>query len=115
MGFPFSTLSSGAGGLPKDNSPLLNVRQVPLPARLDATQVAVILGFEPHHIPVLSSAGLLKPLGRPMRNAVKFFAAKQIEECANDARWLNEATELIYSHWQSKNARKTPHVLAAAA
>ena len=101
--------------LPKDNSPLLNVRQVPLPARLDATQVAVILGFEPHNIPTLIAGGLLKPLGKPMRNAVKFFAAKQIEECANDARWLDEATELIYEHWQGKNARKAPLVLAAAA
>jgi hypothetical protein len=115
MGFPFSNFTSGQGGLPKDNSPLLNVRQVPLPARLDATQVAVILGFEPHHIPVLIGAGLLKPLGKPMRNAVKYFAAKQIEEYANDAKWLNAATEIVYEHWQGKNARKTPPVLAAAA
>jgi hypothetical protein len=38
-----------------------------VPARLDATQTAWFLGFEPHEIPRLVTAGLLKPLGHPAR------------------------------------------------
>jgi len=34
-----------------------------VPARLDANQAAWFLGFEPHEIPRLVTAGLLKPLG----------------------------------------------------
>src|SRR5208283_164358 len=44
-----------------------------VPARLDATQAAWYLGFEPHEIPRLVTAGLLKPLGHPARNSTKFF------------------------------------------
>jgi hypothetical protein len=36
-----------------------------VPARLDATQAAWFLGFEPQEIPMLVAAGLLKPLGHP--------------------------------------------------
>ena len=43
-----------------------------VPGRLDALQAAWFLGFEPHEIPILIAAGLLKPLGHPARNATKF-------------------------------------------
>ena len=33
------------------------------PARLDATQTAWFLGFDPHEVLMLIAAGLLKPLG----------------------------------------------------
>ena len=36
---------------------------VTLPARLNRTQTADYLGFEPDHITLLIKAGLLKPLG----------------------------------------------------
>jgi len=50
----------------------LNLRN--LPARLTSEEAAWFLGFAPHAVPVLVAAGLLKPLGQPARNAVKYFA-----------------------------------------
>jgi len=46
-----------------------------LPARLDAEQVAWVLNYQPHDVPVLVAARLLKPLGNPQPNSVKYFAA----------------------------------------
>jgi hypothetical protein len=48
---------------------------VTLPARMNRTQAADYLGFEPDHITLLIKAGLLKPLGRPKPNSDKYFAA----------------------------------------
>jgi len=46
---------------------------VSLPGRLNAAEAAWRLGFEPDHIPILVTAGQLKPLGNPPPGAVKFF------------------------------------------
>jgi len=74
--------------------------------RIDAAQAAQILGFQEHDIPILVSAGLLKPLGKPTQNARKFFAAVDVMEKAKDPDWLNKATQVLYSYWQKKNARR---------
>lgn len=65
------------------------------PARLNAEQTAQILGFQPHHIPILIKAGLLDPLGGGPRNSVKFFAAVEIRALGRDRDWLDRATEAI--------------------
>ena len=57
---------------------ILNVRR--LPARLNAEQTAALLGLSSHDIPVLVSAKLLRPLGKPVPNAAKWFAG-----CVTDA------------------------------
>jgi len=77
-----------------------------LPARLDVCQTAWFLGFKPHDIPVLTSAGLLKPLGHPVRNCVKHYATENLEALRDDEKWLARATDTISSHWREKNARK---------
>ena len=59
-----------------------------IPARLDAAQTAWFLGFDPHEIPMLVSAGLLKPLGHPARNSTKFFATEILEQLRRDEKWL---------------------------
>ena len=68
---------------------------VRLPARLNAEQTAVLLGFQAHDIPLLVKAGLLKPLGGGPRNCVKFFAAVEIEKVAQNIAWLDRATKCI--------------------
>jgi len=75
--------------------------------RLDSNETAALLGFEPHDIPVLSKAGLLKPLGHPAPSAPKYFALVQIMELAADAKWLAKATDTLTEHWRSKNARRS--------
>jgi hypothetical protein len=77
-----------------------------VPARLDATQTAWFLGFEPHEIPMLVTAGLLKPLGHPARNSTKFFATEMLEQFRHDEKWLARASDAIGDYWRKRNARK---------
>jgi hypothetical protein len=75
-----------------------------IPARLDSQETAWFLGFAVHDIPILIRAGLLKPLGHPQPNGVKYFAATNLVRLREDAQWLSRATDAIAKHWQSKNA-----------
>ena len=75
-----------------------------VPARLDALQAAWFLGFEPHEIPILIAAGLLKPLGHPARNATKFFATQALEQLRSDEKWLARASDAICQYWRERNA-----------
>src|SRR4051794_3995952 len=68
------------------------------PARLSSEQVALLLNFATHDIPVLVRAKLLRPLGNPRKCSVKYFAAVDIIRLAQDAAWLGKATNAIYSH-----------------
>ena len=77
-----------------------------LPARLSIEQTAWVLGFQQSDIPVLVSAGLLKPLGRPPTSGSKYFAAVELEELRKDTRWLGKASDVIVKYWWSKNARR---------
>lgn len=77
-----------------------------LSGRLDAEAAAKILGFSEHDMPVLCRAKLLKPLGRPVPNAVKYYAATDIENYGRDVGWLNKATQAVYDYWKGKTDRK---------
>ena len=77
-----------------------------VPARLDATQTAWFLGFNPHEVPLLIAAGLLKPLGHPARNSTKFFATEILEQLRRDEKWLARASDAISAYWRKRNARK---------
>jgi hypothetical protein len=79
-----------------------------VPARLDAMQAAWFLGFEPHQIPMLVAAGLLKPLGKPARNSTKFFATETLEQLRRDEKRLARASDAIAAYWRERNARKRP-------
>jgi hypothetical protein len=95
-----------------DRTALLNVRR--LPGRLTTSQSAVILGFQEHDIPVLVDARLLTPLGKPVANAPKYFAAVDILGAAADPEWLGKATRTISKRWQEKNQRRRPTMAQAA-
>jgi hypothetical protein len=77
-----------------------------LPARLTAEQAAWVLNCQPHDIPALIAARLLKPLGNPAQNGVKFFATDDVLETTKDRVWLVKITNTISQHWQRQNARK---------
>lgn len=74
-----------------------------LPARLDAPQAALLLGFAVHDVPVLIKARLLKPLGSPAPNGVKWFSAVELETLAQDRAWLDRATKTVQAHWRCRN------------
>ena len=75
-----------------------------LPARLTAEQAAWVLNCQPHDIPALMAAKLLKPLANPAANSTKFFATADLLEQIQDRNWLVRVTNTISQHWQKKNA-----------
>ena len=74
---------------------LLNIRR--LPGRLTVPQTAALLGFAEHDIPILVRKGLLKSLGNPVPNAVKYFAknTETKEKIAKRAALINTEIEQI--------------------
>ena len=81
-----------------------------LPARLTAEQAGWVLNCQPHDIPALISARLLKPLGNPAPNGGKYFSAAEVLETAKDRSWLVKVTNAIIQHWQKQNGKKCPSV-----
>ena len=77
-----------------------------LPARLTVEQAAWVLNCQPHDVPVLVASRLLKPLGNPSANGVKYFATALVLESAKDHAWLAKVTNAIHGHWRNKNAAK---------
>lgn len=77
-----------------------------LPARLTAEQAAWVLNCQPHDVPALVAAKLLKPLGNPPANGIKYFATADLLEQIKDRQWLVRVTATVYQHWQRKNAHK---------
>ena len=77
-----------------------------LPARLTAEQAAWVLNCQAHDVPILVGARLLKPLGNPPPNSVKYFAALEVIEQGKDRTWLAKVTNALNQHWQKKNAAK---------
>jgi hypothetical protein len=77
-----------------------------IPARLTAEQTAWVLNCQPYDVPVLVAARLLKPLGNPQPNSVKYFASVEVLELAKDRAWLARMTNAVNQRWQQKNAAK---------
>ena len=77
-----------------------------LPARLPAEQAAWVLNCQAHDVPILVGARLLKPLGNPPPNSVKYFATLEVLEQAKDRTWLARVTSALNQHWQNKNAAR---------
>jgi hypothetical protein len=77
-----------------------------LPVRLTAEQAGWVLNCQPHDIPALIHARLLKPWGNPSANGTKYFATADLLEIAKDRSWLNRATAVINQHWRRQNGRK---------
>jgi hypothetical protein len=77
-----------------------------LPARLTAEQAAWVLNCGPHDIPALMAARLLKPLGNPPANGIKYFATADLLEQIKDRNWLVRVSTTICQHWHAKNVRQ---------
>jgi hypothetical protein len=57
-------------------------------------------------MPILVAARLLKALGNPAANGIKFFAASDVLELSKDRAWLAKVTNALNQHWQKRNAAK---------
>lgn len=80
-----------------------------LPARLTAEQAAWLLNCGLHDLPILVANRLLKPLGNPPPNGIKFFATSDVLELSKERNWLVKVTTAINQHWHKQNARKRNH------
>src|SRR5882757_7709504 len=89
---------------PQDAFALLNCLRVP--ARLNTTETAILIGIQEHDIATLITAKLLTPLGKPAPNAPKYFAAVDVLECGQNRNWLEQATKALARHWAKKNQAK---------
>ena len=77
-----------------------------IPAHLMAEQAAWGLNCQPHDVPTLVAARLLKLPGNPLPNGIKFFAASELLELVKDRAWLVKVTNAVNQHWHKQNARK---------
>jgi hypothetical protein len=84
-----------------------------LPARLDVSATANLLGFTESDIQVLMSVGKLTPLGDPAPNAPKWFAAVEMIRLATDQNWLHKATKEIAKYWRNKRERSHSPLVSA--
>jgi hypothetical protein len=85
------------------------------PARLTVEQAAWVLGCQPHDVPVLVSSRLLKPLGNPPANGVKYFSTRELVELVQDRSWLAKMTNTICQHWHKKNGKGSAGKASSAA
>jgi hypothetical protein len=88
----------------RDDQHQLLIFLVELPARLTAS--AWVLNCQPHDVPALVAATLLKRLANYAANSSKFFATADLLEQIKDCNWLSRVSAAIYHHWQSKNGNK---------
>ena len=88
-------------GMFTDQQNFLNLKEKP--ARLSRQEVAWMLRFTEDDITMLVSAGALKPLGKPAKNAPKWFARVDIERLKENAAWLARATEIVRKAWEERN------------
>ena len=102
-------LASRSSATAQEKFALLNCRR--LPARLNSSETALLLGFQEHDIAPLVAAKLLLPLGKPAPNAPKYFAAVEVVERAANPVWLSNATKILAKHWRLKNL-KARHTIA---
>lgn len=77
-----------------------------LPARLTVEQTAWVLNCQQHDVPILVASRLLKPLGNPPPNGIKFFATADVLDLTKDRSWLVKITMAINGHWHKQNATK---------
>jgi len=72
---------------------------------INGTEVSAdYLGIAPHCMPVANKCGL-PHLGHPAPNSPKQYARVDLEEKAQDRKWLSKLVDAIQLHWRDKHAR----------
>jgi len=95
----------------EEKDKFLNVLGQP-PARLTVEQTAWVLNCQVHDIPIIVANRLLKPLGNPPPNGIKYFSTLEVLELTRDRSWLAKVTNAVTTHWQKKNAAKKSNSFA---
>ena len=74
-----------------------------LPLRVNAKQAAELIGCQRADVFILVAAGLLKPLGRPVANAEKFFSTEEV--LGLDAKSLARLSQSLYEYRRHRNRK----------
>jgi hypothetical protein len=69
-------------------------------------EAAEIFGWPLYFFPVLMRTGHLKPLGKPMQNARKWFATCELDRLSRDREWLDKAIRLVEKEVQESNRKQ---------
>jgi hypothetical protein len=84
---------------------LLSTRR--LPARLKTEEVSVLLGCSQDDLRILARAGILRPLGGNIpQNAIRYYAAVEIETLMSDSAFLDKMTRAILKSHRAKNGKE---------
>ena len=87
-----------------------------LPARLKVEEVSLLLGCSVDDLRILARGGILRPLGGQIPpNAVKYYAAVEIEALMSDRSFLDKMTRVILKSHRAKNGRSRNAVSALEA
>jgi len=86
-----------------------------LPARLTVEQVSWLIGCGEDDVPIIVAAKLLKPLGNPAPNAIKYYATVELLELTKDRNWLSRATLVISQYWKRRHAARISRESQSAA
>jgi hypothetical protein len=78
----------------------------PWPACVGVEEAARMFGWPLYYFLVLMRAGHLKPLGRPLANARKWFAACDLERLSRDPAWLDKAIRIVERHVSESNRKQ---------
>jgi hypothetical protein len=74
-------------------------------------QATCVINCQPHDVPIHVASRLLKPLGNPPPNGIKFFATSEILELIKDRSWLAKVTNTLTEHWHKKNLGQKDRLL----
>lgn len=76
------------------------------PACIGVEKACEIFGWPSYFLPVLMSAGHLKPLGKPSQNSRKWFARTEIERLSSDLAWLDKAVRIVEKYVRDQNEKQ---------
>ena len=74
-----------------------------LPGRLIALELSWLFHCEPEHVPIIVAGGLIKPLGHPAANGVKYFHTAEVLEIAADKKKMAQVSDLLSNTWRERN------------
>ncbi len=91
----------------KDNS---DSESVPIPARINATMVAALLGMKPEDLSIPAVKKLVPPLNDIGPGIVRYWSTAEVLAIGEDSRKLRQITQVIYQYWKARSAAKRTKV-----
>jgi hypothetical protein len=82
----------------------LNLRTKP--GKVTSEEAGWHLGFSVREICILIAAGMLKPLGNPAENAIKFFLSWELDQLNRDRAWFDKACHSVTKYWKDRNLQR---------